>query len=393
MPKKILFIDHHAELGGGEIALLEIIKNLNKEKFYPFVLLGDYGPFQETLKEAKIDVMLNKLPAYFRKLERAPEAKRSIFAYLKIAINLPRFIKLTEHIIDKYNIDVIYINTIKSMLYAANAAKRLKRKAIWHLHDCLTSDFYPSWTIPLIVKQSEFADNIICVSNVVKDAYIKAKGNGKKAKVIYNGVDIDRFRPGINIENIKKELGIINQRIVSVIGRLEEWKGQKIFIKAAEIICRKRQDIIFLIAGGALFGCEKYEQELKDMVKNLHLEDKVLFLGFRNDPERIMGASDIVVHTSTKPEPFGRDIIEAMACGKPVIATNVGAAAEIIEDKKTGILIEPDRPDLLADSIIKLLENPQQIQILGSYARIRIDDVFDIRKIVDKISKTIENTG
>ena len=388
--QKILFIDHHAELGGGEIALLEVIKNLDKQKFYPLVLLGNEGPLSEILKKEDIEVIVDRLPSYFRKLERSPQARPNIVWYIKSAISLPKVIKRTEDIIKKHNIDIVYINTIKSLLYAAKAAKRINVKAIWHLHDCLTGDFYPSWVIPIIVKLSRLADNIICVSNAVKDAYVKAKGDDKKTAVIYNGVDINKFNPQINADEIKKEFNTIDRKIVSITGRLEEWKGQKVFIKAAEITCSRRDDVVFLIVGGPLFGCEKYEQELKDMVKNLRLEDKVLFLGFRNDPEKIMAASDIIVHPSTKPEPFGRDIIEAMACGRPVIATSIGAGHEIIEDQKTGILVESANPGLLAKSIAGLLDNPRQIQILKSNAREKAVNVFDIRKIITKISDAID---
>ena len=97
--KRILFIDHQAELGGGEIALLEVIKNLDRQKFYPLVLLGNDGPFLRTLKEEKIDAIVDKLPSYFRKLERAPRAKLNIGSYIKSAISLPGFIKRTENII------------------------------------------------------------------------------------------------------------------------------------------------------------------------------------------------------------------------------------------------------------------------------------------------------
>lgn len=387
--RRILFVDHHAELGGGEIALFEIIKNLDKQKFSPLVLLGNDGPFLEILKKEGIEVIVDKLPLYFRKLERSPEASLNIFSYVKSAFNLPVFIKRTENTIKKYNIDTVYINTIKSLLYAAKAAKRLNVRIIWHLHDCLSSDFYPSWAIPTIIKLSRFADRVICVSNVVRDAYIKAKGDDKKAVVIYNGIDIERFNPRINAEDTRKKLNIKDERIVSAIGRLEEWKGQKIFIRAAEIICSRRQDIIFLIAGGPLFGCEKYEQELKQMVRDLGLEGKVFLLSFRNDPESIIAISDIIIHPSIKPEPFGRDIIEAMACAKPVISTNVGATPEIIEDGKDAILIEPDNPDILAKRIMDLLYDKEKRKVLSASGRKKVEDIFDIRKITKQIEELL----
>ncbi len=384
--KKILFTDHQAELGGGEIELLEIIKNINLEKFYPVVLLGATGPFYEALKREKIETIIQELPVYFRTLKRSTSISTSIFSYIRSAISMPRFTAAAAGIIKDLNAEVVYANTVKSLVYAAKAAKKCNAKLIWHLHDCLTKDFYPPGVIPRIISSSKLADKIICVSEVVKKAYLKAGGEDKNAIVIYNGVDTIRFNPDINVEDIKGSLNAKDKKIISLIGRLEEWKGQKVFIRAAESVCRKRDDVIFLIAGGPLFGCKTYEQQLKAMVKDLRMEKKIIFLGHQTNPEIIMAASDIVTHCSTKPEPFGRDIIEAMACGVPVIASNIGASPEIIENGNTGLLIDPANPNALAEAITELLKQPQQMKLFSVNARQKSVNDFGIKSITAKIS-------
>ena len=387
--KRILFIDHHAELGGGEIALLEIIKNLDRDRSYPLALLGDEGPLQDELRKLNVEAIVDKLPGYFRQLDRDPGKRNKLFSFIKSAFCLPIFIKNIKSVITEKNINVVYINSVKSSLYAILAAKQTKCRIIWHLHDCLTRDFYSLWIIPLIIFLTHMADKIICVSDTVKKYFIKAGGNPKKAMVIYNGVDTERFNPDIPGESVKKQLGLSAGKIISMVGRLESWKGQRIFIKTAEAICKNRDDIVFLIVGGPLFGFAEYEKELKATVEQLGLKDKVFFLGFRDNPEQIYAASDVIVHCSTKPEPFGRDIIEAMACGKPVISTDLGAPGEIIEDKKDGVLIKPNNPKLLTNEILKIIDNSRMAKTLGTNAREKAEEIFNIAKITMQVERLL----
>lgn len=386
--KRILFIDHHAELGGGEIALLEIIKNLDRDRFHPLALLGDEGPLRDELRKLNVEAIVDKLPDYFRQLDRDPEKRNKPSSFIKSAFRLPFFIKNIKSVITEKNINIVYINSIKSSLYGIPAAKQTKCRIIWHLHDCLNRDFYSLLVIPLIVFLTNMADKIICVSDTVKKYFIKAGGNPKKAVIIYNGIDTERFNPDISAESVKKQLGLSGGKIISMIGRLESWKGQRIFIKTAETICKNRGDIIFLIAGGPLFGFAEYEKELKATVEQLGLKDKVFFLGFRTDVENIYAASDVIVHCSTKPEPFGRDIIEAMACGKPVISTDLGAPKEIITEQ-AGILMSPNNSNVLAENIMSLLGDSKRRERLGANARKVAESAFSIKKIVNEIENIL----
>ena len=120
----------------------------------------------------------------------------------------------------------------------------------------------------------------------------------------------------------------------------------------------------------------------------LGLKNKVLFLGFRADPEQIYAASDAIVHCSTKPEPFGRDIIEAMACGKPVISTDLGAPKEIITEQ-AGILISPNNSNVLAENIMSLLDDSKRRERLGANARKIAESAFSIKKIVNEIENIL----
>ncbi|PIU68061.1 MAG: glycosyltransferase family 1 protein, partial [Armatimonadetes bacterium CG07_land_8_20_14_0_80_40_9] len=140
-------------------------------------------------------------------------------------------------------------------------------------------------------------------------------------------------------------------------------------------------NIKFLIVGDG-----PLREELKEQSKDLGIEDEVTFTGSRQDIPEIMAALDIFVLTSIK-EHFGRVVIEAMACGKPVIATNSGAVPEIVEDKVTGILVPPEDSEKLAEAIIELLEDKEKAKEMGIAGRKRVEELFSIEKHTRQIEE------
>ena len=389
--KNILFFDHQAEMGGGEFSLIEAIKVLDKNKFNPIVMLGNRGPFKERLDEIGVNTGIIEVPEYFRTFKRDPLRKNNFIMFVKTALTLPKLISTTEKIIKQKKANLIFLNTIKSAFFGISAANKAKIKSIWIIRDCLTKDFYRPFFLKQIAHLAKKADRIICTSEEVKSNLLKITNNKVKSKVIiiYNGVDLNKFSPSLDGENIKRELSLQNTRVVTLIGRLEPWKGQIDFIEAAKLALEKRKNLKFLIVGGPLFGRQEYEKKCRNLVEELGLKKEILFLGFRKDVFDIMAASDIIVHTSTLPEPFGRDIIEAMACGKPVISTNIGGPKEIITPE-TGILIEPNRPDFLAEEVIRLIDDPEQRNLLGKNARKRAEEIFDIKTTTQQMESILE---
>jgi len=388
MQKRILFIDHHSELSGGEIAMLEIVKTLDRKRFHPLVLLGKGGLLADNFRACGVEVFIEKLPEYFIGLRRASSGSNRMINLVKSMVAFMPIVNRTRRIITAHNIDIVYINSPKSLLYAALAARITRKVSIWHLHDCLSRDFYSKPTIKIIILAAALITKVICVSDIVRNKFISAGGDPGKAVVIYNGVDTDRFHPSIFCENIKTSLRLENKTVISIVGRLEHWKGQRVFINAAKKVSDKFHNVVFLIVGEAFFGFEEYEKDLRILVQSTGMQDKVLFMGFQENPEQFYALSDLVVHCSIKPEPFGRDIIEAFACAKPVIASNIGAASEII-DNNNGVLIEAGDSDVLADSIIALLQNPDYKASLAVNARQTALKRFDIKKITKQIEDII----
>ena len=387
----ILFLDHQSEMGGAEVALLEIIKALDRSKFNPIIRLGELGNFKDELEKLNVDVGLLDIPECYRTLKRDPLRENPLSSFVKSVFVFPELIWKTSEIIKRNNAEIVFFNTVKSAIFGIPAARRAKARTIWMIHDCLTEDFYKKGALRILALLARDVDKIICNSKKTRDAFLKLTGKraGSKTVVVNNGVDLKKFNPDIRGEGVKKELSFKGERAVTLVGRFEPWKGQKTFIEAADIALKKDSNLKFIMTGGPLFGREEYEKECRVLVKRKGLEDKILFLGFRDDVPEIIAASDVIVHASILPEPFGRDIVEAMACGKPVISTNIGGPYEIITPD-TGVFVEPGDPVMLAEEIIKLSDDPDRMSLLGKNARKRAEEKFDITKITEQIEDVIK---
>jgi len=217
------------------------------------------------------------------------------------------------------------------------------------------------------------SEKIICCSSMVSRMFKKSD----KVLVRYPGVDLEEFRPNTDTQSLRERLGISGS-LVSMVTRLAGWKGVEVFIRAANYI---KGDVKFIIFAEVVVGKERYAIKLERLIGQLRLKDRVRVTTteYKNIP-KIIAASDIIVHASLRPEPFGLVVIEAMATGKPVIAPRLGGPLEIISDGVDGILIEPGNPRVLAQAISRLLQEPEFTKDIAVKAREKARQKFDIRK-------------
>lgn len=211
--------------------------------------------------------------------------------------------------------DVIYANTQKALVVGALASFFSQRPLVYHLHDILSPEHFSQINRRIAVTlANRFASLVIANSEASKAAFIEAGGNAKITKVVYNGFDPASFKvQESEIQQLKQELELDGQFIVGHFSRLAPWKGQHILIEA---LAKCPQQVTVILVGDALFGEQEYVQNLHQKVKTLGLENRVKFLGFRSEIPLLMTACNVVAHTSTAAEPFGRVIVEAMLCGK-----------------------------------------------------------------------------
>jgi len=168
--------------------------------------------------------------------------------------------------------------------------------------------------------------------------------------------------------------------------RLQRQKGVHVLIDAAAMLSRRHPSASFLIAGDALFGLDPdYPRQLQLQVESLELNQRVRFLGFRDDVERLLASADVVVNSSLGPESLPTVILEAMASSKPVVATNLGGTPEIVQHGVTGFLVTPNSPADLAAAIDRLLRDSGLRTAMGEAGASRVKSHLNTQRMAAEI--------
>lgn len=375
---KILFLDQSGKLGGAELCLLDIARPYREHCFVG--LLTD-GPFRQLLEE-------HQIPVQVLASESIAVGKDS--NWLNGIRSVNQIVPLiTKVAILSRNYDLIYANTQKALVIGALASILSRRPLVYHLHDILSLDHFSPTNRRIAVMLANYcASLVIANSKASQTAFVEAGGRSHLTEVIYNGFEPERFQvQEHHRDEIRQQLGLKEQFVVGHFSRLSPWKGQHVLIEA---LVHCSQDVIVLLVGDALFGEHDYVQQLQEQIKHLGLEQRVRFLGFRSDIAVLMATCDLIAHTSTAPEPFGRVIVEAMLCGRPVVASQAGGAVELVEMEQTGWLVPPEAPIRLAEVITTCRNQPEQSAAMALRAQQQASQRFHSTTIEQQIAQLLK---
>lgn len=377
-PINILILESGSGFGGAVICLAELIKCLDKEKFNPLVV----STHNDTATSQSIRHLVSNRYIYLRKYYRPPKINIAIVRIGRISIILKHvfifFVLIIENIIEipfilklvyiikKFKVRLLHLNnSISGSIAGIIAAKLTNRSSIVHVRSIELNTFITHFF-------SRYLNTSIAVSKAVKTGLLNIGVTPERIRVVYDPVDIKNAEAQSMISDKKNILEDLSRgrHTIGLFGCIVDWKGHGVFIEAANAIVHElgRSDISFFIVGDTPSASDALGLQLKNLVNNLGLSEYIFFLGHQNNVYPYMKLMDIVVHASTLPEPFGRVIIEAMAIGKPVVATKMGGPLEIITDGENGILIDANNPKLLAGTIVNLLNNPALLQSISAGA-------------------------
>ena len=373
----ILFLDQSGKLGGAELSLLDLAKFYQKNALVG--LFAD-GAFKQRLEQHQIPVkILTQQSINVSKDSNLIQILRNSFSIIPLIINITKVAQ---------NYDVIYANTQKAFVMGAIASFLSNRPLVYHLRDIISEDHFSATNRWIIINlANQFATLVIANSKATKRSFIEAGGRADLTKVVYNGFEVNHYsNSSTERERVRKELGLEKQLIVGHFSRLSPWKGQHILLEA---LANCPDNITAIFVGDALFGEQEYVDKLHDKVAELGLEKRVKFLGFQSDVVSFMSACDLITHTSTAPEPFGRVIIEAMLCQRPVIAAAAGGVIELVKHEQTGWLVQPGNVQQLTEAIINCWQNPQLATQVAQQARQEADERFQLQQIQQQIDQLL----
>jgi glycosyltransferase involved in cell wall biosynthesis len=376
---KILFLDQSGKPGGAELCLVDIAKPYGKNALVGLFADGD---FRKLLAE-------NQVPVEVLTTQAIKVGKQSgLFQALG---SLGQIIPLIHQVVQRARkYDLIYANTQKALVVGAIASFLARRPLVYHLHDILSLEHFSKNNLQVAVNLiNRCAALVIANSQASKMAFLEAGGKSDLVRVVYNGFAAKNYEVDeLEVRNLRENLKLEDKFVIGHFSRLSPWKGQHILIDA---LSQCPQDVVVILVGDALFGEQEYVKDLHQKVTALGLENRVNFLGFRADIPQLMTMCDLVTHTSTAPEPFGRVIVEAMLCGKPVIAAEAGGAMELVEDGINGFLVAPGEPQELAQVIHNCRQESAKTANIANNARISASERFDVRIINQQIQELLKS--
>jgi len=378
----VLFIDHAGVLGGAELHLLDVACRFRNTGH---VILFESGPFEDRLRAHDVSVEVCPAPAAFLNVQKSS-------GWAAVASFLPGLVRLSARIARRArHFDLLYANSQKALFVAGLAGFFARRPVLWNLHDLLTPDHF-SWFSrrAATLWANCFADHVIVNSEATRTAFVQSGGRFRETTVVYNGIDATAFDPtsAPSPQQTRDELDLPDAPLIGTFSRLAPWKGQHVVLNALA----RLPDVHGVFVGDTLFrGDAPYEEKLRRMATRLDVQDRIHFLGFRDDVAELMHAVDAVVHASTQPEPFGRVIVEGMLARRPVIATRAGGAEEILRHRQTGLLTTPGDADELADAIDWLVSNPETASELAEAGRRSALRRFSVDTMMDQISDVIHD--
>lgn len=352
-------------LGGAENSLLNLIGNLDRDRFEPHFACFGEGPFAEELR--KIDV----------------EPRFVDFPELKTPnpVAMGRTVRRLVRMIREARAHLTHSNTPRSNFYGGLAGRLAGRGVIWHARNLLVEGMTDIDHLLGFVP-----DRILCNSDAIR-ARFKGRPN---AITIMNGVNLDKFDCRLPGLPVRDELGIDpNAKVVGIISRLEPEKGHNCLLEAAHRVVAETDNAHFLIVGKAFVQPEQREAELRRLTTGLGLTDRVTFAGFRRDMPQVLAGMDVLV-LAADAEPCGRVLFEAMAMEKPVVGTNSGGTPEIVADAETGILFPPRDSEALARALLSLFRDDAKARQMGEAGRRRAMQHFTIQAHVRKTENTYQ---
>lgn len=359
MRVNILYIIWSLGLGGAERVVINLAKGLDKARFNPMVCcLNEAGEFAAELESAGIKVIA---------LHKKSKADITVIAKLITVI--------TEN-----NIQIVHTHLWGANFWGRIAAKFAKVPVIIATEHNV--DIWKSGLNFILDRLlARISDKIIAVSQSVKGFYIKQGIPAGKIEVIYNGISLD---PRCSILDARKSFGLSDgESLLAVVGRLVEQKGHRYLFEALSMLNGRRKVKLLVIGDGP------EQQRLADSVQRLGLGAKIIFTGLRKDVREFIRGIDILVLPSLR-EGLPVAALEAMAAGKPVIATNVGGTPELISDGETGLLVKPADPLALSGALEKLLSDRQLAQTMGERGRKRVENYFSLAKMINETEKLYE---
>jgi glycosyltransferase involved in cell wall biosynthesis len=373
-------------LGGAEFSLLELVTHLRGSYEFHLIVPGE-GPLKRSAESAGAKVWMLPWPEAIASLGETAE-RPGVSRMFRFAAALPSFAGRLSKLLEEIEPSVLVTNAAKAHVIGALMRKR-KVPLIWYMRDGLEDRVLSRKLLALLSRR---CDLTVCISRYVAAQFRLYVSQSVPAIVLYNIVDLSRFHPDVlPPADLRKEADEI---WFGIVGPITPLKGHDIFLDAAESVLRQLPNAIFAIVGSNPYVTEAgsfYEEHLRQRVTNSALRDRVKFVGFRNDVPNVLSQLDILVQPNRGPEGLGRSVLEAMACGVPIIAVNKWGPAELVRDGHSGLLFTPLNTGQLAAHMLTLGRDGSLRKTMGKRGHIWIQQNLVSKDLAGNFDRILAN--
>lgn len=353
-PVRVVVLDHTAQLGGAELALLRTVRALDPAAVEVTVVLFADGPLAGRLRDAGVAVRVLPLDPRIAQTDRAAAGRSALGAARSAAATLP-FVARLARLLRDLQPDVVHTTSLKADVLGLPAARLARRPLVWHVHDRIAEDYLPA-PVARVLR--------VLARRGPRHVVVNSHATARTLLPLPRGWTL--AYPGLAPEQVAADPAARPAPaapVVGLVGRISPTKGQREFVAAAALLAERFPDARFRVVGAALFEEQAYEGELRAQVAALGLTDRVELTGWVADPVGEIDRLSVLVHASPVPEPFGQVVVEGMARGVPVIATAGGGVDEIAvaADGTPRCLVVPPRDvPALAEAVARVLDRPEE---------------------------------
>ena len=394
---RILYLNPIGNVGGAERSLLSLLASLRVSRSDWRLSLISSGPGQllEEANELGVDAWTMPLPTSLQELGDSSGTPRwrLVGRAGMLSASIAQYVWQLRRAIDAARPDIIHTNGFKSHLLAAWARPE-GVPLVWHIHDYLSNR---SVMRNLMRVHAHRCSISLAVSESVAFDVRRTLGEQAQVGVLRNGVDLERFRPDGPLTDLDALCGLAASEPKTVrivfVAVFAKWKGHEVFLRALARLRELQLPWRAYIVGGPVYATKVSQhsrEALERLVADVGLTGRVGFTGYVANTEQVFRSADIVVHASTQPEPFGLTIVEAMASGRAVIASNGGGASELFMHGRDALGHAPGNVEELATRIKVLVLDGSLRQRLGMTAQ-RSAQTFDQRLLSSQIAPLYES--